>query len=351
VAHVGTGNAGRLALRQLITDPRFDLRAVCVSAAAKAGQDAAALAGLDMQTGVTATVGLDAILEAKPDCAVYCAISDTRLRPALEDIRILAAAGINVVGTTPTSLGYPWGVLPETWIARLEEAALAGGVSLFVSGIDPGFANDLLPLALAGTCRTVEQIRCMEIADYGSYDSAAVLFDVMGFGLPPGQTPLLLQPGVLSMAWGGAVRQLAAGLGIRLEAVTDTHERVPAPEAFDVAAGHIPAGGMAALRFEVTGVSDGRPAVIIEHVTRMRDDLCPGWPRPAVPGGCYRIEITGEPSYAVDIGPVSREGDHNYAAILAGVGRVVNVIPAVVAAEPGIRTALDLPLAAGDTAR
>ncbi len=59
------------------------------------------------------------------------------------------------------------------------------------------------------------------------------------------------------------------------------------------------------------------------------------------------MEITGEPSYGIDICPVSRDGDHNYAAILAGVGRVVNAIPAVVAAEPGIRTTADLPVRTG----
>jgi hypothetical protein len=50
---------------------------------------------------------------------------------------------------------------------------------VFVNGIDPGFANDLLPLALAGTCQSIEQIRCMEIVDYATYDSATVMFDVM----------------------------------------------------------------------------------------------------------------------------------------------------------------------------
>ncbi len=59
------------------------------------------------------------------------------------------------------------------------------------------------------------------------------------------------------------------------------------------------------------------------------------------------MEITGEPSYAVDICPSGRHGDHNYAVILGGVGRVVNAILAVVAAEPGIRTAGDLPLYTG----
>ena len=73
----------------------------------------------------------------------------------------------------------------------------------------------------------------------------------------------------------------------------------------------------------------------------------PEWPQPAQPGGSYKVDIIGEPSYTVDICPTSRKGDHNYAAIATGAGRVVNAIPAVVAAPPGIRTTLDLPLITG----
>ncbi|MFI9386955.1 diacylglycerol kinase [Kutzneria sp. NPDC052558] len=319
-----------------------------MSAEAKAGQDAAALAGLDAATGVEATLDLAAVLAAEPDCVVYCALGDNRLAAALADCRQILAAGCNVVGTAPTVLVHPWGVLPDEYVEPLESAARAGGASLFVSGVDPGFANDLIPFALTGTCRLVEQVRCLEIADYASYDGAAVLFDVMGFGAPPERTPMLLRPGVLSLAWGVTIRQLAAGLGVELDDVVESYQREPAPEAFDVAAGHIPEGGLAALRFEVCGMVNGRPAVIVEHVTRLRGDLRPDWAQPARPGGSYRVEIVGEPSYTVDICPSSRFGDHNYAAILAGVGRVVNAIPAVVAAEPGIRTTLDLPLVTGN---
>jgi hypothetical protein len=140
---------------------------------------------------------------------------------------------------------------------------------------------------------------------------------------------------------------LAAGLGITVDKITESFVREPAPEAFDVAAGHIPKGGVAALQFEIRGMVNGRAAIVIEHITRLRDDLRPDWPRPAQPGGSYRVEITGEPSYTVDICPTSRRGDHNHAAIVAAAGRIVNAIPAVVAAPPGIRTTLDLPFVTG----
>jgi len=343
VAAVGTGNVGRHALAQLIRDPRFDLTAVGVSSPAKVGKDAAELAGLDDATGVVASEGLDAVLATAPECVVYTAMADNRLPEALEDYRRILASGVNVVGSSAVFLQYPWKVLPDDLVSPIEDAAAQGSSSIFVNGIDPGFANDLLPLALAGTCQSVEQIRCMEIINYDTYDSATVMFDVMGFGGSLDETPMLLMPGVLSLAWGSVVRQLAAGLGIELDEVTETHERVPAQEDFDIAAGHITEGTTAAMRFEVRGIKDGEVAVVLEHVTRLRDDLCPEWPQPAQPGGSYRVEITGEPSYTVDLCLRSDHGDHNHAGLVATAARVVNAIPAVVAAAPGIVTALDLP--------
>lgn len=344
VAHIGTGNVGRLALAELIENPAFELTALCVSSPDKVGKDAGALAGLDVTTGVAATDDLAALLAGEPECAVYCAMGDTRMPDAMRDVGRILAAGVNVVGSAPGVLQFPWRVIPDQFIAPIEDAARLGNSSIYVNGVDPGFVTDLIPLAFAGTCRRIEQVRCMEIADYATYDGAIVMFDVMGFGKPLDEIPILFQPGVLSIAWGSALRQLAAGLNLSLDSITETYEREPAPEAFDIAAGHIPEGGVAAVRFQINGIVDGHPALVVEHVTRLRGDLRPDWAQPAQPGGSYRVEITGEPSYAVDICPTSRHGDHNHAAIAGAAARIVNAIPAVIAAPPGIRTTLDLPL-------
>ena len=345
---IGTGNVGKPALVQLLNDPRFELTGVWVSSEAKAGKDAAELAGLDNSTGITATNDLDAILATDPECAVYTALADNRLPDALEDYRRILSAGVNVVGSSAVFLQYPWQVIPEELLKPIEDAAQAGKSSLFVNGIDPGFANDLLPLALAGTCQSIEQIRCMEIINYDTYDSterdvrrdglrqaprrdsdAAATRRVepgVGFGGPP------TRRGSRHLARRGdgdlRARTRARGLRHRIRAHTK--------------------GTAAALRFEVRGMLDGKPAVVLEHVTRLRDDLHPDWPQPAQEGGSYRIEITGEPSYAMDLCLSSRKGDHNHAGLVATAARVVNAIPAVVAAPPGIRTTLDLPLVTGN---
>lgn len=347
VALIGTGNCGSLALKQLVNDARFDLTGVWVSSQAKVGKDAGELAGLDVTTGVTAVDDLDTIIAAAPDCVVYCAMGDTRLPDAMADVRKILAAGIDVVGSGLGVLQYPWQVIPDKYIQRIEDAAQEGNSTVFMTGVDPGFVTDLLPFALAGTCQSIEQIRTMEIADYASYDGATVMFDVMGFGNEIGDLPMLYQPGVLSIAWGTAIRQLAAGLGVEVDEIKDSVEQEPAPEDFDVAVGTIKKGTVAAVRFQIEGMVKGRPVIVVEHVTRLRGDLRPDWAQPAQPGGSYRVEITGEPSYVMDICPTSRNGDHNYAAILAAAGRIVNAIPDVVDAAPGIRTTLDMPLVTG----
>ena len=346
-ALIGTGNCGSLALKQLVSDARFDLTGVWVSSDAKVGKDAGELAGLDVTTGVAASDDLDAIIAAKPECIVYCAMGDTRLPDAMADVRKILAAGVNVVGSGLGVLQYPWQVIPDKYIQRIEDAAREGDSTVFFTGVDPGFATDLLPFALAGTCQSIEQMRTMEIADYATYDGATVMFDVMGFGNAIGDLPMLYQPGVLSIAWGTAIRQLAAGLGIEVDEIKDSVEQEPAPEDFDVAVGTIKKGTVAAVRFQIEGMVEGKPVIVVEHVTRLRPDLRPDWAQPAQPGGSYRVEITGEPSYVMDICPTSRNGDHNYAAILAAAGRIVNAIPDVVAARAGIRTTLDMPLVTG----
>src|SRR5213596_2405901 len=217
VAQVATGNAGKLTLRQLISDDRFELVAVSTSDPGKVGRDAGELAGLDVTAGIAAVGDLDALIAAKPECVVYCAMGDTRPVEATNDVRKLLEAGIDVVGSAPGTLQFPWGTMPEKVIDKVEASAQAGDATVYITGVDPGFASDLVPLALASTCQRIEQIKCYELADYATYDGAEVMFDLMGFGHPVDSTPLLFLPGVLGLAWGTAIRMMGSALGIEVD--------------------------------------------------------------------------------------------------------------------------------------
>ena len=165
-------------------------------------------------------------------------------------------------------LQYPDGVMPDEMIAPIREAAAEGGASLWVNGIDPGFANDWLALTLTSISERIEEVRCMEILNYATYDQAMVLNDIMGFGKPLDEVPFILLPGILTTAWGSVVRQLAAGLGVELDEIEEHYERVPAPETFEIPTGTIAEGTQAALRFEVRGKVGDRAPIVLEHVTR-----------------------------------------------------------------------------------
>jgi 4-hydroxy-tetrahydrodipicolinate reductase len=346
VVQWSTGNVGRNAIAGIDARPDLELVGVWVSSAGKVGKDAGELAGLGRTLGVAATNDADALLALKPDCVVYTAMADDRLPEAVEDLKRFLRAGVNVVSSSPVFLQFPDGVVPDEVSAPIRAAAAEGNASLWVNGVDPGFANDWLPLVLTGVCERIDEVRCLEILDYSTYDNANVLFDIMGFGKPMSEIPMLLQPGVLSLAWGSVVRQLAAGLGVELDAVEEHYERLAAPETFEIASGTIEEGGVAALHFEVHGMRSGRAVCVLEHVTRLRPDLGPEWPQPAGQG-CYRVQVTGEPNYTLDLRLLGGDGDHNTAALKATAMRLVNAIPAIVAAKPGLLTALDLPLVTG----
>ena len=116
-------------------------------------------------------------------------MGDTRPVEATNDVRKLLEAGIDVVGSAPGTLQFPWGTMPDKVIDKVEASAQAGRASLYITGVDPGFASDLVPLALASTCQRIEQIKCYELADYATYDGAEVMFDLMGFGHPVDSRP------------------------------------------------------------------------------------------------------------------------------------------------------------------
>jgi 4-hydroxy-tetrahydrodipicolinate reductase len=339
-----TGNVGRHALAGIDAHPELELVGLFVSNPDKVGRDAGELAGLSRTLGVRGSSDVDALLALKPDCIVHTAMADDRMGEALADLERFLRAGCNVVSSSPVFLQYP--APDDPMAAPLHSAATAAGVSLFVNGVDPGFANDALPLVLTGISERIEEVRCSEVLNYNTYNQPMVLFDIMGFARPLANIPMLLLPGVLTLAWGSVVRQIAAGLGVTLTEVTEWYEREPAPEDFEVDAGTVPKGTAAALHFEVRGMVGDKAVVVLEHVTRLRDDLGASWPQPAGQG-CYRVQVTGEPNYTLDLQLMGTDGDHNTAGLKATAMRLINAVPAVVAAAPGLVTALDLPMITG----
>lgn len=353
----GPGSMGVIALRGVIDHPQLELVDVVVHSDAKSGRDAGELCGIP-PVGVVATQDPAPMIAGDADAVVYAAGANLRPLEAVEDMVSLLRAGKNVVSCSVVPLVFPDAVDPA-FTEPLRRAALDGGASFFATGIDSGFANDVLPLALSGVSRVIESVRVTEMFNYATYPDKAAVYEILGFGKPPEYRAFAAQPGMFTFGWGPVLHQLAAGLGVKIDRIEESNERVAAPESFDTPTGHVAAGSIAAMRSTLTGYVGEKPTFVLDHVTRMRDDMAPQWPQPhirippkdlgygpASGRGLYRVEIEGSPSMRCEF-EMAEDRDHDLGARIAGASRMVNAIPAVCAAAPGLLSALDLPLITG----
>jgi 2,4-diaminopentanoate dehydrogenase len=344
-----TGTIGRHAIAGIDAHPDMELVGVWVSNPEKEGKDAGTLAELGRELGITATNDRDALIALAPDAIVHTAMADDRVFECIEDLISFVEAGINVTSSGPVLLQWPEQILPPEFIARIEDACARGNASMHINGIDPGFANDILPLVMTSLSQRIDEVRVMEICDYSTYYQPVVMGDMFGFGRSMDEKPFLWEPGILTMAWGSVVRQIAAGLDITLdEPLTEEVERRAAERDTDSVSGDVKAGTMGSVRFQLVGKVDGVPRVVLEHITRTDAESDPDWETPpAGHDGCYRIRITGEPMMNVDFTHHGEHGDHNVSGMITTAQRIINALPAVVAAEPGLVRAIDLPLVTG----
>lgn len=340
----GTGNVGRAAIRAVEAHPALALTAVIVHDPAKVGRDAGDLGGGDRRLGVAATDDAAGVLAAGPRAVVYAASGDIRPDEALDDICRAIRAGAVVVTPALYAL-YDQLNAP----AELREPVLAaiadGGGSLFVSGVDPGWGNDVLPLLISGLGTTVDVIRCQEIFDYSTYDQEDSVRDLIGMGRPMDFEPLMLAPTVPTMVWGGQIRLMARALGVELDGMRETLERCPLETAVTTRTmGGFEAGTQGAVRFEVQGIVEGEPRIVIEHITRIHPSCAPHWPSPPDGDGAHRVVIEGRPRIEVTVEATDEGENRSAGGNATAVGRLVSAVDWLVAAEPGLYDALDVPL-------
>lgn len=342
VVQWATGPVGRHAIAAVVDHPELELVGGFVYDEAKEGLDLGEIAGSG-PVGVRATRDKQAILDLDADCVLYMAQGDADPMGALDDICPLLASGKNVVSTAVTPLIYPIALGQEV-VDRLEAACAEGGSSFHATGIEPGWAAEVLPLAVSGLLGRVDSLLVQEIVDYATYDNAFMLFDVMGFGHAPDSTDFFAaDPALLGSAFRASLMMVADALGAEIEDFTYDRQVRVAAEDFDIPAGTVRAGTTAALRFSATAVVGGRRALTVEHVTRLHPDVAPDWP--ADRG--WKVTVQGLPSLSVEAKVAINGEDETDQGCLGTAMHAVHAVVPVVAAQPGIKTFLDLPLIVG----
>jgi hypothetical protein len=344
----GTGNVGRPAIRAVAAHRDLELAGVIVANPDKVGKDAGELAYID-SLGVPATDDVSLAEAGDIDAVVYAVNADFRPVESLNEVLTVLRSGTNVVSAGFYGLLHP-PTAEATLIEQVNEATASTGSSIFVSGIDPGWALDILPLLVSGVGADITEIRSREIFNYALYDQPEAVRDLIGFGMPMDYDVPMLLDFSLQMVWAPMLHIIADGLGITLDGIKTQVEKRPLEKTITVEGmGDFEEGTQGAFRFEVQGMVGDTALLVAEHITRIDDDCAPDWPLPTSgEGGVHEVKISGRPNLTVAVhgtedGEPGAAGGGNASA----ANRLVNAIPAVCDAAPGAVHPLDLPSISG----
>ena len=335
-----TGGVGRAAIEGVLDHPDLELVGAWVHGAAKDGVDLGTLVGRE-PIGIRATRDVDALLALGADCVIYA--------PIFADPAVVARileVGVNVV--TPLGWFYP----PSAERDRMDAVARSGGATLHGTGIHPGGITERFPLMISALSGSITHVRAEEFSDIRTYGAPEVIRDWMLFGRTPEEARTSVMAEALGAGFRQSIHMVAAELGFAIDPeLRTTHETAVATAPIESPIGTIVPGQVAAQRFAWEATVDGQ--VVISAVVNwfMGDEhLDPAWTwGPA--GERFEIEVTGDPSCRATFAKLHphsiAEGLARNPGIVATAMHCVNAVPYVCAADPGLRTYLDLGLVAG----
>ncbi len=253
----------------------------------------------------------------KRDVVLLC--TGSRLHSVVSQIEQALEAGFHVVSTCE-ELSYP--ELKHGALARrVDQLATARGVAVLGTGVNPGLVMDRLALAAAAACVRVDRVKVTRVVDAAK--RRGPLRAKVGAGLSREEfaTGVAARKlGHVGLSESAAI--IAMGLGLPIHEITETIEPVIADKETDgVAPGRVLGLHQIAL---VQAGDEVRVSLDLTMAVGVSD--------PA-----DSIEIEGDP-------PVRLRVSGGFHGDRATVGCVVNAIPFIVNATPGLHTVVTLPL-------
>lgn len=321
VLQVGLGPIGASIARQIAARAGFELVGGVDLDPGKVGRDLGPTCGMGREIGLAVSGDLAVALAAiQPDVAVVS--TSSALERVAGTILTCLAAGVAVVSTTE-ELSFPWRERPEL-ARRIDEAARAAGRAVLGTGVNPGFAMDALPLALSAVCERVDGVIVRRIQDASK--RRLPFQQKIGAGLSVAAFHAKVAAGgVRHVGLAESIGLLASAFGWNLDSVTDeiwpkvAAVRVASPD-LSVAPGDC--SGVVQLGLGMEGKT---VRVRLEFEAYL-----------GAPESYDEIEIAGSPTLKSRV-----EG--GIPGDLATASIVVNAIPRVLAASPGLITMRDLP--------
>lgn len=331
VVQWATGAMGRVVLRRLIEHPDYDVVGAFVFDDTKVGRDVGALAG-SADIGVIATGDHDQILALDADVVVHAARIHGDAGHHDADIVRLLESGKNVITINGMSAPDWWG---SERASALATAGRAGGSTLMPAGLNPGFAVEQLAVLVTGLCTSVESVVVSEVVDTTVMRDANYVFEILGFGGDPEEidpnAPGWLPAQLLNPMYTEVLVAAARRMRVDLDRVDTEHRMVPATHDLEVGAGVIRTGTISRTCWRWHGVSRGRRFITLSIDWTMEPEAATGVPT-------WHVEVTGDPCVSLDLDLRKRPDDRRRttAEQYALAGAVLNSIPVVLAAAPGI---------------
>lgn len=325
VVQMGLGPIGNKATLYLAERENLQIVGAVDADPAKVGKDVGVLAGL-APLGVAVKPDIAQALAGQSADVVLLTTSSALTRIA-DQLKQVLPFGVHVVSSCE-ELSYPWQTNPAL-AGEIDELAKKHGVSVLSTGVNPGFLMDFLPIAMTGVCKSVRQVTVERIQD--ATFRRIPFQKKIGAGLTQAEFQAKVEQGVLRhVGLTESVQMIASRLGWRLDSTSDEITPVVAETDVPLGDGVIEAGKVLGVRQIGRGIVNGREAITLFFRAAIGE-----------PESRDRIIIDGEPSIDSCIkGGVN--GDVATCAIL------VNAIPAVMKARPGLRTMADIePLACG----
>jgi 4-hydroxy-tetrahydrodipicolinate reductase len=322
VAHFGLGPIGSAVVRQIAARPGFKIVGAIDVDPAKAGRDLGDVAGLSQRIGLRVqAAAAKALKAAKPDVIVHS--TQSSLRAVMPEIETMLKAKAAVVSTTE-ELSYP-GYTHLRLARQIHAWAKKARVAIIGIGVNPGFAMDVLPIALTAACERVDRVHVVRVQD--ARIRRLPFQQKIGAGLTTEQFQKKVEDGtVRHVGFTESIAMIADAVGWSLDRITDNVQPkvasvTTASEYLAVDPGY------------VCGIiQDGVGYQKDEAVIRLHMEAYLG-----APETYDSIAIEGSPPLSVTIAG-GIHGD------IATASLAVNTIPKVLAAAPGLHTMRDLPL-------
>jgi 4-hydroxy-tetrahydrodipicolinate reductase len=315
------GPIGLLVARQALARPDIQIVGAIDVDPQKVGRDLGELLG-GAALGVTVSADATATLNAANPVVVLHATSSSLAR-VTSQLLAITAAGVNVVSTCE-ELAYPWTAQPQL-AAELDAAARRAGITLLGTGINPGYAMDALPLMLTAPCANVDAVRVLRVVDAGK--RRGPLQHKVGAGMTSTEFEAGVRNGTIRhVGLPESLHMLATSLSWHLDRSEDTITPVLAEQPITTEFVSIEPGQVAGVQQIARGLIGER------EVLRLELRMYVGAPDPQ-----DSIEIDGDPPVRMTIAG-GLHGDIATAAL------VVNAIPSVIRAAPGLASMAEVPL-------